>query len=334
MTSFTVASKTRPTSFTSSSGSESDANRLPVGDGAVERGPRRGEEPGRRLLAPRRQLPVVHPEVGHRLHAGLQRAQGRTRLPRQRRGRVAQHLRVGRQRRRVPLRRQRHDARSRGEVEERRQHGSTAHPVEDGVMHLGDQRRAVTLEPLDHVHLPQRPVGVEWSAHDRRHECVQARPCRRATAGWPGVRWSSSSKSGSSTHTGWCRPNGTRTARCRNGGDQVQPLLDDPADLRIAGGGREEGARALGRVQHEHDAHVHGRRGRLEREKGGIHAHERAHHRHFLAAPGSAVMCRCARSRRCPAPTPPGRPRPPARRPPAPPGPAPAGRCGRPGRTV
>ena len=41
------------------------------------------------------------------------------------------------------------------------------------MVHLGDQRRAITLEPLDHVHLPQRPVGVELAAHDRGHEGVQ-----------------------------------------------------------------------------------------------------------------------------------------------------------------
>ena len=32
------------------------------------------------------------------------------------------------------------------------------------------------------------------------------------------LRWSSSSKSGSSTHTGWCSPKGTRSARWRSGG--------------------------------------------------------------------------------------------------------------------
>ena len=86
------------------------------------------------------------------------------------------------------------------------------------------------------------------------------------------VRWSSSSKSGSSTHTGWCSPKGTRRARWRNGRDQMQPLLDHPADLRVPRGRREQGPRALGRVEHQGDADVHRRRGGLEREEGGVHA--------------------------------------------------------------
>ena len=57
-------------------------------------------------------------------------------------------------------------------------------------------------------------------------------------------------------------------------GHQVETLLNDPADLRVACRGREEGACALGRVEHEGDAHVHGRRGRLEGEEGGVHAGE------------------------------------------------------------
>ena len=40
-------------------------------------------------------------------------------------------------------------------------------------MHLGDQGGAIALESLDHVHLPQGPVGVEWSAHGGGHERVQ-----------------------------------------------------------------------------------------------------------------------------------------------------------------
>ena len=84
-----------------------------------------------------------------------------------------QHPRVGRQRVGLPFLRQRHHARPRGEVEERRQHRGTADPVEDRVMHLGHQRRPFPLEPLDDVHLPQRAVGVERAAHHRRHERVQ-----------------------------------------------------------------------------------------------------------------------------------------------------------------
>ncbi len=148
----------------------------PIRHRPVERRPRRGEEPGRWLLAPARQLSIVHPEVGHRLHPGVQRAPGVTWLPHERGRRVPQHLGVGGQRGWAPFRRQRHHPGSRVQVHERRQHRGTAHPVEDGVMHLGNQRRATPLEPLDHMHLPQGAVGVELAAHDTRHERVELRP--------------------------------------------------------------------------------------------------------------------------------------------------------------
>ncbi len=52
-------------------------------------------------------------------------------------------------------------------------HGRPADAVEDGVVHLGDERRPLPFQPFDDVHLPQRPVRVEAAAHDRRHETVE-----------------------------------------------------------------------------------------------------------------------------------------------------------------
>ena len=159
---------------------------LAVRDGAVERRAWRREEPGRRLLAASRQLAVVHAQIRHRLDPGLQGAEGRSRLPGQRRGGVAQHLRVGRQGGRVPFGGQLHQAGPRRQVQERRQHRGAADPVEDGVVHLGHQRRALPLEALDHVHLPERPIRIQLAAHDRRPRRRPARPVLRARAGWPG----------------------------------------------------------------------------------------------------------------------------------------------------
>ena len=100
------------------------------------------------------------------------------------------------------------------------------------------------------------------------------------------LKWSSSSKSGSSTHTGWCSPRGTRRARWRNGVIWCSRCSNDPADLGVAGGRREQRPRSLGRVKDEHDAHMHGRRRRLEREEGGVHSGERLHQHLFIAGLG------------------------------------------------
>ncbi len=159
---------------------------LPVRHGAVERGARRGEEARRRLLAPSRQLPVVHPEFRHRLHPRLECAERGARLMRQRRGSVAQHLRVGRQRRRVPLRRQLHDPRPGRQVEERRQDRPRRSPRRGW--------RGAPWRPARCAH-PRAPrsrasptaggrgrAGGSWRRRRRR----RARTSPPGTAGWPG----------------------------------------------------------------------------------------------------------------------------------------------------
>ena len=187
ITSFTVASKTRPTSFTSSSGTDSDGVALPVRDRAVERGPRRGEETRRRLLAPGRPArgcacrgpppPPLRPGACSASHpAGGPARRPRAAASARWTAAAAGSTPSGSGTTRVLG----------VQVEEGGQHGGAAHPVEDGVMHLGHQRRAITLQTLDHVHLPQRPVGVERAAHHRGHEGVQLGLARPATAGWPG----------------------------------------------------------------------------------------------------------------------------------------------------
>ena len=189
----------------------------PIRHRSVERRARRGEEPGRWLLAPARQLAIVHPEVGHRLHPGLQRAQASPGCRHERGRRVPQHLGVGGQRSRAPFRRQRHHP---GLGFRSMNAASTEAPLTPSRMAwctLATSAVRLPLEPLDHVHLPEGAVGSSWRLMT---------PATKASSSAlpPGegrlarLRWSSSSNSGSSTHTGWCRPKGTRSARWRNGG--------------------------------------------------------------------------------------------------------------------
>jgi hypothetical protein len=70
------------------------------------------------------------------------------------------------------------------------------------------------------------------------------------------------------------QPEGHPESTLSQGGDQVQPLVNDPANLRVPSGRREQRSGALGRVQDECHAHMHRGRGRLQREEGGIHADE------------------------------------------------------------
>ncbi len=41
------------------------------------------------------------------------------------------------------------------------------------MVHLGHQGRTLPFEPLDHVHLPERAIGVELAAHDPGHEGIE-----------------------------------------------------------------------------------------------------------------------------------------------------------------
>ncbi len=190
----------------------------------------------------------------------------------------------------MPFLGQRHDARPRVEIEERRQHGRTAHPVEDGVMHLGHQRRPLPLEALDHVHLPQGTVGVELPAHHRGDERIQLRPpAGRGQAG-PAqvvVEFEIGVVDPDRVVEPERDPDGPLAERRH----QVQALLDHPPDLRVARRGREQRAPPLGRVEHQRHAHVHGCRRRLERQERGIHADQGPHHHLFLPVRAVHVIC-------------------------------------------
>ena len=101
-------------------------------------------------------------------------------------------------------------------------------------MHLGDQRRAVLLQPLDHVHLPQRAVGVELAAHHPRHERVElGLSARRRQAGPAQVVVEL--EVGIVDPDRVVQPEGHPEGPLAQRGDQVEPLLNDPADLGVAG---------------------------------------------------------------------------------------------------
>ena len=46
-------------------------------------------------------------------------------------------------------------------------------PVDHAVMDLGDQRPAAARQALDHPHLPQRAMPVEFHRHQSTHQVVQ-----------------------------------------------------------------------------------------------------------------------------------------------------------------
>ena len=143
-------------------------------------------------------------------------------------------------------------------------------------MHLGDQRSAITLQPLDDVHLPQRAVGIELAAHGGRHERVELRPAPRRRQARPGevvVQF----------EIGVVDPHRVmepqRHPQCPlpEGGQQRHPLCNDAADLRVPRGRREERTRALRRVQDHHQPNVQRRRGCLQRQEGRVQSLERFH---------------------------------------------------------
>ena len=179
--------KTRRTSLASSSGIDSDEKRLrldtaPLMDvrGAEKKA---GGDDSPRLVNSR----LCIPEVCDGLHPRVEGGEHPRRLVRQRRRGVAQHLRAPRERRRVPrLRRPGHDAGPGAQVQEGGQDRGATDAVENGVMHLGEQRGAAPVQPFDHEHLPQRAIGVERAAHGGGHERIELGPAPRCGEAGPG----------------------------------------------------------------------------------------------------------------------------------------------------
>ncbi len=101
------------------------------------------------------------------------------------------------------------------------------------MVHLGEERGAVALEAFDDMHLPQRTVGVELAAHDTRDEGIQlGAPAGRRQAGPAQVVVDLEVGVVDPHRMVQAERNAHRPLAQR--GDEVDPLLDDPSDLRIA----------------------------------------------------------------------------------------------------
>jgi hypothetical protein len=218
-----------------------------------------------RLFTPAQQRTVVHAQVGHGLDAGLHGAQGHAGLMGERRRGVAQQLGAVGQWCGIPsLRGQRHHPGSGIEIEEGSQDGRSADAIENGVMHLGDQRRAFARQTFDQIHLPQGPVRVEPTAHDRGDESVEfPRPTGRGQA---------RSREVIVQIEVWVvhpdrvvQSEGDAHGPLPKGTDHVQALTDDATDLGVAGRRREERTGSLGGVEHHDRPDMHGRGRCLER---------------------------------------------------------------------
>ncbi len=153
----------------------------------------RGRSEGRRrgcdvvLLA---QPSVALGQVAHGAEGAPQRARGPLGLADERRHGRADELgfggdRVGSPRPRWTGRHARHGS----EVEERRHHLDSRSAVEQGVVDLGDHGDVPGLEPLDHVHLPQRAVRGRVAGRPGRPRMRPARRARPAPGRLARRRW-------------------------------------------------------------------------------------------------------------------------------------------------
>ena len=71
-----------------------------------------------------------------------------------------------------------------------------ADAVDGGVMDLRDEREAPALEPLDHVHLPERPVAAQRHLGDPRDRARTARGSPPGAGSATRCRWASRSNVG------------------------------------------------------------------------------------------------------------------------------------------
>ena len=102
-------------------------------------------------------------------------------------------------------------------------------------MHLGHQRRALPFQALDQVHLPERSVRVELAAHDPGHEGVELGPSSGRGQAGPRQMVVEIEFRVVDPH-GVVQPERHPQRSLPQRWDQVQPLLNDPANLRVPGG--------------------------------------------------------------------------------------------------
>ena len=139
-------------------------------------------------------------------------------------------------------------------------------------MDLGDRRDEVVLEPLDHVHLPQRTAPVERPRHHLRTEArklVEVAGCRQGDASHVVLELDVGILDPErmvELERDLRQPPAERR-------QQVEPALDQREDL-LEGVATGHG----GRVEHARAADVHVVVGRLHVEERRVEARESLHH--------------------------------------------------------
>ena len=102
------------------------------------------------------------------------------------------------------------------------------------MVQLGHQGRPSSGQALDHHHLPQGAIGVERSAHHVGHQVLQLRLAAGCGEGRPAEMVVELELGVVGPHR-VVQPEGDPERPLAHGRRQVDPLLDHPADLRVAG---------------------------------------------------------------------------------------------------
>ncbi len=157
------------------------------------------------------------------------------------------------------------------EVEERRQHLRTRHPVDDRVVHFRHQGQVPVGKPLDHMELPQGPLAVERPRGDVSHQLGQLVETTGFGQAHP-AHVVVDVEVGIVDHRRVLQPERHLHDPLAEGRDQVQAVghhVADPPEINPSvDPGRVEDQRS-------EDVEVDG--GRLEREKGPVEAGQPLH---------------------------------------------------------
>ena len=180
-----------------------------------------------------------------------------------------------------------------GQVEERRHHLRPRHPVDDGVVHLGHQGEVSSLQPLDHMELPQWPAPVERSRGQVGDQGRQLGPPARRRKADP-AHVVVDVEVGIVDHRRVLEPEGHLDHPLAERRHQGQPVGHQVADAPEAHSPVHRGGVEDQRTQ---DVQVGG--GRLEGQEGPVQAGQTLH-----PATGPSIRSRRGPARSRPAPPP------------------------------
>ena len=102
------------------------------------------------------------------------------------------------------------------------------------MVHLGHQRRALPLQALDDVHLPERAIRIQLAAHDAGHVGVELGPASGRRQAGPAQVVVQVEIRVVDPHR-VVQTERHPEAALAQGGNQMEALLNDPPDLRVAG---------------------------------------------------------------------------------------------------